>query len=396
MLASRWLIRAVIFVARLALGFQFQSAGSVAPFLIDEYGIDYSQIGILVGLYMLPGLVLAVPGGFIGKRFGDKRIVLVGLVLMIAGGVILGEAESYAAVVAGRLVSGAGAAFLFVLMTKMVADWFVGKELFVGMSIFIVGWPVGIAAGQALQGPIAEQASTGLVFHLTALATAVALAVVAAFYRPPPAQDDIAGPSSGGLSKTEIWLVCVAGLMWMLINGAYLVVLSFGPTLLREQGASIADAGFAVSLMSWVFIFAVPLGGYLATRWRAPNAIMIAGLAGGAVAAVLIPFGTAPYLTFAAFGVGVASAAPAMAAIPAEVLRPENRGPGLGVYYLWYYGGSAFLPGVGGYLKDVTGSATASVLFGAAMMLGTLCLLGLMRFEQRRLGRTQAAGHPGE
>jgi hypothetical protein len=35
----------------------------VPPFLISEFGLDYRQIGTLVGLFMLPGLALALPGG---------------------------------------------------------------------------------------------------------------------------------------------------------------------------------------------------------------------------------------------------------------------------------------------------------------------------------------------
>ena len=36
MLASRWLMLAVLFAARFVLGYQFQSAGSVAPLLIRD------------------------------------------------------------------------------------------------------------------------------------------------------------------------------------------------------------------------------------------------------------------------------------------------------------------------------------------------------------------------
>ena len=36
--------------------------------------------------------------GFIGRRFGDKRIVLLGLTLMLIGGAIAGAADSYAPV----------------------------------------------------------------------------------------------------------------------------------------------------------------------------------------------------------------------------------------------------------------------------------------------------------
>ena len=48
----------------------------------------------------------------------------------------------------------------------------------------------------------------------------------------------------------------------MLVNAAYLVIVTFGPTLLIERGATISDAGFAVSLLSWVSMGALLLGAY--------------------------------------------------------------------------------------------------------------------------------------
>jgi hypothetical protein len=66
-----------------------------------------------------------------------------------------------------------------------------------------------------------------------------------------------------------------------------------------------------------------------------------------------------------------------------SVLRSEEPvAPGFGIYYIWYFAGSAFLPVVGGYLKDITGTAASSVLFGVAMMIATLTLAGLFRLTQ--------------
>ena len=56
-------------------------------------------IGTLVGLYMIPGLFLAVPSGFIGRRFGDKRIVLLGLALR-------GKVRNWARLVKGKPTFG--------------------------------------------------------------------------------------------------------------------------------------------------------------------------------------------------------------------------------------------------------------------------------------------------
>ena len=59
--------------------------------LRQDFGISFADVGFLIGLYMLPGIVLALPGGMLGQRFGDKRMVCLGLVLMTLGGVILGS-----------------------------------------------------------------------------------------------------------------------------------------------------------------------------------------------------------------------------------------------------------------------------------------------------------------
>ena len=396
-MADRWIVLALIFVVRIGLGFQFQSAGSVAPFLVDELGIDYGQVGTLVGLYMVAGLVLAVPGGFIGKRFGDKRVLLAGMTLMVVGGVVSGAAESYPVVALGRLISGSGSALLFVLMTKIVTDWFAGKELFVGMSVFLIGWPVGIAAGQAVQGVLAEQASWNAVFHLSAALVAVGLVAFAWLYRAPPAPARRGPPAAGnmpwrgGLSGVELWLVCLVGCMWMLLNGAYLVVLSFGPTLLIEHGATIAESGLVVSLLSWVCLIILPLVAWITARYRVPDAAIVIGVLATVIAGLLIPYTSAPLATFTLYGIGIGIAAPIMASLQAEVLRPENRGPGLGIYYVWFFAGNTLLPAGAGFLRDMTGSAAASMLFGAALMAGCLVLLALLRLEQRRLAATLAA-----
>ena len=135
------------------------------------------------------------------------------------------------------------------------------------MSIFIIGWPIGIAAGQAVQASIAGASSWNLVFYLTALGCTIALPAVSAFYRPPPDFEAGATGAFSALNRRELSLITLAGLVWMFINGAYLVLLSFGPVFLHEQGASFAAAGRVVSLMSWVFLFSLPLGGYLAIRY---------------------------------------------------------------------------------------------------------------------------------
>ena len=384
MLESRWLILAVLFIARFALGYQFQSVGSVAPFLRPDLGIDYAEVGLLIGAYMLPGVAISLPSGFLARRFGDKNIVVAGMVLMIVGGVLTGVGPSFALLLVGRLLSGAGGAVLVVVMLKMIIDWFAERELFFGMAVFIIGWPIGIAAAQATQSRWAESHPWQGVFFAAAALVGVALLLMLLFYRLPPGAQPLTGAARRRLTGWEISMTCLTGIIWMFLNAAYLAVLSFAPSQLIEHDVSISGADTVVSVMSWVFIVALPLGGYLANRFRAPTAVMVGGLVASILLGAYLPFSSTPLLSFALFGFALALAAPVVAALPARVLAPDVRGPGFGIYYLWYFGGMPVLIALAGLLRDRTGSAAASIDFAVAMLVVCLPLLAVFRFGQAR------------
>src|ERR1044072_3884878 len=153
MAGNRWLMLGVLFAARTAIALQFQTVASVRPFLMDALAIDFASLGALIGLYMLPGIAIALPGGMLGQRFGAKRVALVGLALMAIGGAAMGMSTWFMAAAAGRLVSGTGAVLITVLVAKMVTDWFAGREIVTAMAISIASWPFGLAAGLVGDGP---------------------------------------------------------------------------------------------------------------------------------------------------------------------------------------------------------------------------------------------------
>jgi len=103
------MILAVLFAARAATGFQFQSVGSTATMLMRDLAIDYSGIGMLLGAYLLPGVIVAFPAGVLGQRFRDKTLGLIGLFLMAASAAVLGAAEGFAVALVARTIGGVGA-----------------------------------------------------------------------------------------------------------------------------------------------------------------------------------------------------------------------------------------------------------------------------------------------
>ncbi|HEX7215887.1 MAG TPA: MFS transporter, partial [Methylomirabilota bacterium] len=123
---NRWVMLLVIFSTRTALGFQFQSIAALTPFLVAGFDLSYAQVGLLMGLFMLPGVVLALPGGLLGQRFGSLRVAVAGLALLIVGGMIVSYSGGFDSAAIGRALGGAGGVLVNIMLARMVADWFRG------------------------------------------------------------------------------------------------------------------------------------------------------------------------------------------------------------------------------------------------------------------------------
>jgi predicted MFS family arabinose efflux permease len=378
----RWRMLFVLFLARTAMAYQFQTVASDGPFLIDTLGIGYAELGTLIGLYMLPGIVIALPGGMLGQRFGAKRVTLIGLGLMAVGGVMM-SVDSVPLVFVGRLVSGLGAVFVNVLMTKMVADWFAGREIVTAMAVFVSSWPAGIALGLISFPPLATAFSWVAVMQVAAAVATVCLVLVALIYRAPPDAPPETGRLQLNLSRREWLLISLAGFVWGTFNAAYVILISFLPELFAQRGYSLAEASRLVSLLAWAVIASVPLAGYLAERLRWPNLTMLGGLAVSAVAIAALPLAGAPILPFVLMVIVIGLPPGPMMALASEALRPENRAAGMGVFYTWHYAAMTVLPALAGVAREFAATPAAPSLFAAALMvLSAAAVIGL-RLRQR-------------
>jgi hypothetical protein len=73
-----------------------------------------------------------------------------------------------------------------------------------------------------------------------------------------------------------------------------------------------------------------------------------------------------------------------MLALPAEVLSRQSRGPGMGVFFTWYYVGMAALTPVAGLARDLIGTTSAPLIFAGALETAAIGILFICRNLQRR------------
>jgi len=360
-------------MVRLTMGFQFQSVAAVAPLLRTQFGVGLAEIGFLIGLYFTPGIVLALPGGAIGQRLGDKYTTLTALLLMLIGSTMMALGESWGWQVAGRLVAGGGGVLLNVQMTKMVADWFAGKEVATAMAIFVNSWPAGIALSLLTLPLIGTTYGVNAVDLFVAALVVIGIALAMTYRIPPGLAAATTAPVRPDL-RTAL-AVTVAGLIWGLFNVGFAVIFSFGPTMLVERGWTIAQAGSVISIVLWLAVISVPMGGFVADRLKRPQAVLV--VASLVTTALVLGLAHTDAVLASVIALGLISGQPAgpIMSLPARVLQPHTRGIGMGVFYTVYYGMMALGTTTAGAAAKWTGHAASTLDFGAAMVLSCPLLL---------------------
>ena len=385
----RWRILALLFAARVGLGFQFQTMGAVGGNLMDAFGLDNAQIGLMIGLFMAPGLFLALPAGFSGRYASDRVLAGFGLGALALGSAVSAMASDPAGIGFGRLVSGAGFLFATLYFTKMVADWFEGREIATAMSILVMSWPFGIAMGQVGHTWLAEVHGWRVPFIVAAAWCAIAAIAVLILYRPPhDLPSRIASPIKGLLPR-EWGLIVLAGIAWGVFNAGYVVYLAFGPNMLVAQGMTTLAAASVISVGSWLMILSGAACGQIADRFGRRDAILVVCMAGAVLALMLLGVNGAGLAASLLFGLLGMAPAGVIMALAGQAVAPERRAFGMGVFFTVYYAIMTASPPVAGWLLDRTGAAGSAILFGAALFV--LVVPAAILF---RMLKTGAGGKP--
>lgn len=375
-MSQRWLILAILTFARASIGFQFQSVASLSPFLLDQFEMSYAALGTLIGIYLFPGIAVALPGGVFGHRYGDKTIACVGLAAMTMGGQLMAQAEGTMLLTIGRVLSGTGAIFFNVLVTKMVTDWFKGREVVTALGILVTSWPLGIALALLILPPVAAAHSWSTAMYLTAAFSGAALLLTVFAYRAPTGDAAVpAGKFEFDLSAREFGLITLAGLVWTFYNVGFIVMMAFGPDFIVASGWSPGTANAMISTVSWVVIPALPLGAWLAERINRPYRTMIRCFLAAALAIWFVPILSPSVPLFTIIGLLLALPAGLIMALPGKSVRPERLAIAMGIYFTCHYAGIGVLSALAGYTRDLTGSPAAPLWFAGAMLIFATLML---------------------
>ncbi|MEZ5407794.1 MAG: MFS transporter [Acidimicrobiales bacterium] len=353
------------------------------PELRDELGISTGAIGALLTAASAVGLVSSALVRPIIARFGTRRVLFVGGLILAAGLALLGQAGSWPTALAGLIGLFLVDVFVDVAM-NMQGSWLSARRHHPIMNRLHGLWSAGSVVGGLVSARLAH---TSLALHLGI--TAVALAVLSSLVATQVlAVDETHGdggsggqPLAGGagvdrshrrgVSPTPLQIGLFAGgLAAVLVEMTAIGWAAFRIT--DDLHGSAATAGVAYVAVVGGMTVGRFGGDHLAQRWGSDRlmrgsavlamaALLVAGLIGIQVVTVA---------AFAAAGLGIATLTPRLYDLAARA--GQGSAAGLGVLTAGIRTASILAPASVAAMASVTSVGLALALAGIVSGLGFL------------------------
>ncbi|CCG04233.1 MFS transporter [Blastococcus saxobsidens] len=341
-----------------------------------ELDVPTAWLGALAASFAVVPLVLAVPSGQATDRFGERRVMLVGAVLMtLAGAVFATERGGTTGLVVGSVVLGTGHLLSVVGQQAAVANTAGPGRFDTAFGYYTFAASLGQAAGPALITLIGGSGAipaTEPIF-LTATALGVALLACTAFLRM-PAHDGVgAGAGHGGMGT----LLRLPGLLRALLISCVVlaavdITLVYLPALGADRGLAAGFVGLLLTLRAVASMTSrVFLGRLVALVGRRRLMIVSVALSAVAMAVVGVPLPPAAMAAVVVLlGLGLGVGQPLTMSWLAEVAPAGLRGRAMSLRLTGNRLGQVLIPSTVGLVA--VGVGAAGVLWATAAALAVV------------------------
>jgi len=163
------------------------AVSAVAGDLKQVFGLDNTDIGILVAATSLMGALFTMPIGTLVDRLHRKKVVLAAIALWTIAVVVSGMASSFTMLLVTRMVLGAVTAAAAPTVASLVGDFFPPEERARAYGAILGGELVGIGIGFSLSGEVSTVLGWRWSFYLLGVPSA-AIGVLIWRFLPEPAR----------------------------------------------------------------------------------------------------------------------------------------------------------------------------------------------------------------
>lgn len=104
------------------------SIGAAAIDAQQRFDVSAALLSSLAVAQLFVYAAMQIPVGILLDRFGSKKLLIIGAIIMAIGQAIVGFSEQIAPAIVGRMLVGLGDAFIFISLVRLVNGWYQGKR----------------------------------------------------------------------------------------------------------------------------------------------------------------------------------------------------------------------------------------------------------------------------
>jgi MFS family permease len=356
--------------------------------VMAEFGLTHAEGGFLFSVFFYGYVAMQVPAGFLGDRFGRKRVLVIGILLVAGAALLTALSRTLAVLALARLLTGLAQGMYFANDRPIIAAATPPRRLALGQGVSFSGLGLGTALGVLAGGALGELMPWRHVFLVLVTLPLCSATLIGRFVPDPVQTGRAAGARASGAEIAAVfrlrslWLLGIAGMspIW-----TQWLVGTWGPALFDEIG--VHELGRA-ALYASVFGIAAPPGLFavgalsdLLLRLRGtPRRTVVAGcIAATAVLAASMGWivqaqGPPWLLALAMFATSFCfwgAWAPAYA-LTAELAPRRAMGVAFGVLNSVAFMSSLVAPFVTGWIKDWSGSFAGGCYLAALLAIAAV------------------------
>ena len=330
--AYAWVVLFALYMATLSATLNLFKLPPVMTLIQTAFSVDNVKTGDLMSIFSIMGFVLAIPAGYILKRFGIKMTGLIAVGAVTIGSGFGALAKTFDLLYVGRFIEGVGMGLIMVAAPFAISVWFPlhNRALPTGIWASSVGIGnvvtllIAPSLGVAYGWPTVWWAGSGF--------CALSFILFAALFRMPKQAETYAAPAPAaateekppslakGMANRSFWMISIS---FGCYNLVVMAMCTFLPVFLEvvrgysktyEKGV-LMNAGFVTALIMAASIFSAPAGGSISDRlgkrkimvivpyilmtltflvpftvtgWMIPAYMLVFGIVGGPIAPVLL------------------------------------------------------------------------------------------------------------
>ena len=342
------------------------------PLWQTSFGLSLTYVGLLVTCFEGATGFFQIPAGFLGERFGERVLLVVGTLVTAISFMCFGFVEGLISLVALLFVGGVGAAVQHPLASSMVSKAYNANGRRMALGTYNFSGDIGKFLFPALAAVALSQISWRLVCAgLGFIGCILTVTLILLFRRAPISESALSQTNQKAVSKTNNWGIINKGafatlsIIGMIDTAVRIGLITFGPFLFIQKGIRVESVGFALSLLFIGGAAGKFMCGALAERIGVIATVVITECITGFGILILtvLPF---PHIYFflPVLGAALNGTSSVLYGTVGDFVSTHRIARAFGLFYTFVIAAAALAPPVMGRLSDMLGLDESIRLIG--------------------------------